>query len=26
VPLGPYIDALTEVVRTGALLDVIHAL
>ncbi len=26
VPLGPYIDALVEVVRRGTLLDIIHAL
>ena len=26
VPLTPYIDALTQVVRSGALLDAIHAL
>lgn len=26
VPLAPYIDALAQVVRSGALLDAIHAL
>ena len=25
VPLGPYLDALVEVVRSGALLDVVRA-